>query len=745
MTLQTSVHHPSLSSADINETYLRACRFIAPLFDLRDMVAVNPFMGFLDQPFSEAALTIESLFHEPVVPSTTQTSSPAGPRVLCVADQLQTTSPQLADAPFKAITRFLAARYDSQGPSPFQGSSLYRAYLDYASTDRAVDANGLVGFRILMSKLPNEEGKAREFLVSQLGTDTEALAHYFGRLLARVKGFAGYLQAQAYDAGADSQGELPELLTILLAQDFALAQLSRKSFAPVRTEASVEYMAGYRSSLERLEYEETSLTQQLEAKFKAPAPRSERALAQAVFCIDVRSERYRRLLEQESSIETYGFAGFFGLPMGVTGAKGHRPHCPPLLNPAFTVPEETQGTTTASHLKSGFQRSLSAPLSSLGHVEAWGMTYALKLLKETFPQAAKLAAPQRVEPSLKHLKLENRVRMAQGILKNLGLNSPLAPFVVLVGHDSQVTNNLQEASLACGACAGHSGGPNAQVAACLLNDPSVREQLNRTGHNLPDDVVFLAAVHETVSDTVQFLDADALPPSQKTAFAQLERCFVSASNAARQEKVAVLGDHESHPRTGFIRRAHDYAETQAEWGLAGNAAFIVGQRELSERIDLQGRAFLHSYDEAQDDDSSILEMILTAPAVVGSWINLQYYASTVAPRSFGCGRKTLHNHWGSSGVIEGGQGDLAVGLSRESLTQGTQDGSAHAPLRLHLVVQAQADRVCDILSRHTTLRDLVAGQWIRVSTLRIEAGQVKLESLAPHAVLESAAGALAAE
>lgn len=407
MNHEISASSAALSSSTINEAYLTACRFIAPLFDLRDMVAVNPFMGFLDQPFSKATLTIESLFHESLVPQATSHGAVGGPRVLCVADQLQASAPELAEAPFKAITRFLAARYDSSGSSPFCGSSLYSAYHEFASTDRSVDANGLAGYRTFFAKLPTEECAAREHLVSKLNCDAETLALYFGRLLARLKGFGGYLRALSYEGGADTLGELPELLTILLAQEFALAQLCEHDFGPVKTSATAEYSLAFQKSLELLKSEEASVATKLEKKFKTPKPKHERALAQAVFCIDVRSERYRRLLEQQGNIETYGFAGFFGIAMEVAGTNGHRPHCPPLLKPALSIAEEVQGSIPGTGLKAGFQRSLAAPVSSLGHVEAWGMTYAWKLLKETFPQTAKLAPPKRVNADLEHLALKD--------------------------------------------------------------------------------------------------------------------------------------------------------------------------------------------------------------------------------------------------------------------------------------------------------------------------------------------------
>ena len=63
----------------------------------------------------------------------------------------------------------------------------------------------------------------------------------------------------------------------------------------------------------------------------------------------------------------------------------------------------------------------------------------------------------------------------------------------------------------------------------------------------------------------------------------------------------------------------------------------------------------------------MLELILTAPVVVASWISLQYYGSTVAPDVFGGSNKLLHNVTGGIGVVEGNGGPLRAGLPWQSV------------------------------------------------------------------------------
>ena len=158
------------------------------------------------------------------------------------------------------------------------------------------------------------------------------------------------------------------------------------------------------------------------------------------------------------------------------------------------------------------------------------------------------------------------------------------------------------------------------------------------------------------------------------------------------------------------RRSADWAESYAEWGLVGNAAFIVGPRSITAGTDLGRRAFLHSYDAAADPDGAGLETILTAPMIVAQWINAQYSASTVAPDRFGAGPKPLHNVVGTVGVLSGYSGDLRLGLPWQSV--GVGRASRHEPIRLQVFVEAPLARVNDIIDASEAVRTLVANRWI---------------------------------
>jgi len=100
--------------------------------------------------------------------------------------------------------------------------------------------------------------------------------------------------------------------------------------------------------------------------------------------------------------------------------------------------------------------------------------------------------------------------------------------------------------------------------------------------------------------------------------------------------------------------------------------------------DLQGRIFLHTYDWKADNDFTTLELILTAPVVFASWINLQYYGSAVAPTAFGGGNKLIHNVVGGIGVVQGNGGILRPGLPWQTIHDG--DKLMHEPLHLSVMI-----------------------------------------------------------
>lgn len=177
---------------------------------------------------------------------------------------------------------------------------------------------------------------------------------------------------------------------------------------------------------------------------------------------------------------------------------------------------------------------------------------------------------------------------------------------------------------------------------------------------------------------------------------------------------ALLND--SDVRAALVKRSRDWAEVRPEWGLAGNAAFIIAPRERSRHLDLGGRAFLHDYRSEEDDDSTILELVMTGPMLVAHWINFQYYASTVDNARYGSRNKALHNVVGGHlGVFEGNGGDLRIGLSIQSLHDGER--WIHAPLRLAVFIEAPRPAIDRVLEKHAKVRELVDNEWLHLFQL----------------------------
>ncbi|MBX3304615.1 MAG: DUF2309 domain-containing protein [Nitrospira sp.] len=317
-------------------------------------------------------------------------------------------------------------------------------------------------------------------------------------------------------------------------------------------------------------------------------------------------------------------------------------------------------------------------------------------------------AASRFSPAEKAAVVENALRV-------MSLTKAFARLVLLCGHASTTENNPYASAYHCGACGGNPGGPNARVLAALANKPKVRQELRNQGIEIPEDTWFIAGEHNTTTDQVTLFDLEELPESHHPDVRQLQQDLEAARLLNVQERLGRLpgAPSETIPQdaaryTSQVSR--DWAQVRPEWGLSSNAAFIVGRRALTRGLKLDGRVFLHNYDQSQDETGRALEAIMTAPLVVCQMINFQYYFSATDNWAFGSGTKVLHNVVSGVGVMLGRHSDLQTGFPFQSLTTGAR--RFHEPLRLLAVIEADTERISRIISRHVVLQNFFNNQWL---------------------------------
>ncbi|MFC3885572.1 DUF2309 domain-containing protein [Bacillus songklensis] len=496
---------------------------------------------------------------------------------------------------------------------------------------------------------------------------------------------------------------------------------------------------------------EDQLMKMITSKQLTAADHIKSALAQFVFCIDVRSEPFRRKLEKAGPFETFGTAGFFGLPIKTNelGSKHSHNSLPVMFKPQFKVKESStefelkqyqQRQQAVNSLSCTFKTMKHNLLSSLLLPEISGPWLSLQTLARSFvPRSAgytfrKIRDTWLNKPStellLDHVHTsetelpvgfseEEKVHYARQALKMMGLTDHFAPLVVICGHGSHSTNNPYASALDCGACGGASSGFNARVLAALCNLPMVRQTLEIEGISIPKDTVFAAAEHITTLDQLRWLYVPELSDAAQKAFNRIQATLPKVSDEANAERISQLpnlGSDYKNPKAEAQRFAEDWSEVRPEWGLARNAAFIIGERRLTQECNLGGRAFLHNYNWQKDKNGALLANIITGPVTVAQWINLQYYASTVAPYYYGSGNKATQTVTAGIGVMQGNASDLLAGLPWQSVMQSDQE-IYHVPMRLLVVVQAPREYVERLLDHDLALHQKVQNGWIRLASI----------------------------
>ena len=543
---------------------------------------------------------------------------------------------------------------------------------------------------------------------------------------------------------------------------------------------------------------------------------------QALFCIDVRSERLRRHLEKlNDRYKTYGIAGFFGIPISfIELEKGHETYlCPVLIKPKNVVlelmdkkvePEIEEFHKIYEKILKDLKNNVLTPYIT---VEAIGFLFGFDMIGKTFfpleyakfkerffpkkksrellisklsredairiietlyheliafalekelglkkfpsyllerlrnvaleeeegkdiPKmlgiteeefknfVEKLRSVYKVERGYMQLYLEKLAKVGFSLhekvfyiekaLKSIGLTENFGKLVLVVGHGSTSDNNPYEAALDCGACGGENGLVNARVFAAMANDKEVRRLLKEKGIDIPEDTYFVPALHDTTTDEIEFYDTDILPEERIKLLEEVKEDFKTAGRrtALERSKTMPLGNCKTEEEAERFAKTNsvDWTQVRPEWGLSGNYAFVIGRRELTEGLNLEGRVFLHSYDYKKDPKGLLLESILAGPMVVGQWINMEHFFSASDNEHYGSGSKVYHNVVGRIGVMTGNFSDLRTGLPSQTVL--LMGRAFHEPIRLIVVVEAPLKMVELTLKGVQSVRQLVAKEWV---------------------------------
>ncbi|SIO02611.1 YbcC family protein [Algoriphagus halophilus] len=802
---------------------------IAPVWPLENFVAVNPYLGFTEKRFEQVAhelatagdiqMTLPSSFYlkkieegslkkEDILQVLKQRKSKLGYKEFIQSVEknkdsdesmiyVSTVADLATQVTQKDWNRFVTSRISQWAASYFdkgqaiwiaadQKESIFKAWKTEAQFDKTPELSGLKDFRKIIQSFPDHPIQAAQKAIELLGIPVDQTSFYFHRLLLKQGGWAAHVARLDWDnqLAAGKDGMMEEFLAVLICWEAGLLK-SLQGFEImtlwedlkdqwIGSEADLEVNKQLTENLILQEAFDLATQRKLIEKFKnikgENKTKKEQPKAQAVFCIDVRSEVFRRNLELvDQSIETLGFAGFFGFPINYIplGHQSGEAQCPVLLKTGPTIEEQLPDPET--HEKAVKERILSHQLGNVwksfksgavtcfSFVSPMGISYLPKIFTDSFRWTRPVPHPDKQGISSSILKgktvqlephyhetdtagipLDQQIQMAKNALKAMSLTDDFGKFVLIVGHGSSTVNNPHATGYDCGACGGHTGEANAKVAAAVLNNREVRTGLLQENIFIPVQTIFLACLHDTTTDEVTIFNEQQVPSHRSQELEELKNSLKNAGKASRTERALRMSSQKNSSVEKMIfAKSKDWSETRPEWGLAGCSTFVVANREKTRNLDLEGKSFLHSYDWKKDQGFSILELIMTAPMVVTSWINLQYYGSTVDNKHHGSGNKTLHNVTSGLGVIEGFSGDLRVGLPFQAVHDG--ENYQHEPNRLQVIIHAPLEAINGVLEKHPSVKNLCDNEWIFLMAMDEEGhisdrykGNLKWESLTQH-------------
>ncbi len=708
------------SSDNLNSLIKESWEKISPFWPLKNLIAVNPLQGLEDLPIEKAMLEGAVFFEQKEFPASMSLIN-------------------------RQTIKWLQAFFDEGQATigmPLRNNGLYQAWKRLAYFDTQLHGGDTHKKQWLLD-LPTSPESAISACLLKLNIPTEDQSLFLTLMLTTLPGWAAHIKYRIHW----TEGELLHPHAVSEADYIAI----RLIITSLLWEEAAD-LVEWHQKIQARQVKKISpikAIQQSESDYLAPLlnklglhknnaqPVSE---AQLIFCIDVRSEPFRRALESTGNYETFGCAGFFGIPTRInnTTTKESYTSCPVLLQPKHTINEspcssqactqDHKGYLQLNTVKALYQALKYNFTTPFGLVELLGFTSGFWMaLRTLFPILAiefrrsithKIRPPITVTPSLENIDFTDQVTYAESALKAIGLTKKFASLVIFCGHGSATQNNAYATALDCGACGGRHGASNARILAKILNTDTIRESLNQRGISIPKETYFIAAEHNTTTDEVEMYAADTQDIILAKKVHKLKSDLTEAGrlNSSRRSKDMGFDGDENKSAQHTKLRSIDWAQVRPEWGLARNASFIVAPREITKKIDLEGRAFLHSYDYLQDPDGAILTTILTAPMVVAQWINTQYLFSTLDNVAYGSGSKITKNICGKIGIMQGNASDLMSGLPLQSVYQ-TDTMAYHEPVRLMVIVYSTLGLIDEIIKKQSVLQKLFRNGWVLLTCI----------------------------
>ena len=376
------------SQTDILDAASKVVRAIPPAFPLEATVAVNPFLGQMDEDLATASARLERVAGVRAVQKGADYAAAIGDGRLSdqiLAESLEASPSSLKpvdvaalkhalqDVRDESMTAYLtvaelsvdvtgidwpsvikkttgswATGYFDQGQalwSPRVSERAYDSWRAWAANDLTPEIAGLSGFCSHVSSAPDTSERAVVRAVQALGLTTDSIETVLHRLLMDLGGWsqhARWLLWQAELQGENNQALFDLLAIRLVWEEALLAQFGRvrddwlnvvdAHAEPVKPTEDMVLLAILQDAMERVQQRE------IENLLARGTDSRHRPYLQAAFCIDVRSEIFRRALESlDPSIETIGFAGFFGLPIAhrACGSDIREARLPALLKPTL--------------------------------------------------------------------------------------------------------------------------------------------------------------------------------------------------------------------------------------------------------------------------------------------------------------------------------------------------------------------------------------------------------------------------